>query len=98
MVGRQHCCKTDRAIKAENEEKYQDAGKGGAIISTITKVSTPAKYAPLIYAVNCTFTGNEANNGAGAIHLYPLKGTEKASVWLINTLLLYNYNKTSIPI
>ena len=83
----------NRAIKAENEEKYQDAGKGGAIISTITKVSTPAKYAPLIYAVNCTFTGNEANNGAGAIHLYPLKGTEKASVWLINTLLLYNYNK-----
>lgn len=82
----------NRAIKAGNEEKYPNAGKGGAIISTITKVSTPAKDAALIYAVNCTFTGNEANNGAGAIHLYPLEGTEKASAWLINTLLLYNYN------
>lgn len=83
----------NRAIKAENGEKYPNAGKGGAIINTITKVTAPAKCAALIYAVNCTFTGNEANNGAGAIHLYPLEGTEKASIWLINTLLLHNYNK-----
>lgn len=79
--------------KATKAESKPEGGKGGVIAATIINDHTdPSRPAPAIYITNSTFTGNNAQNGAGAIHM--IAGINMMNIWVANSIVAYNNNGT----